>query len=194
VQTRYDDIAKVGLYRTDDRERISTIREDSIDEISIGLYSELAQRWSPHVRSVLGLRLDHYRFDVEANQPANSGEVNDTLLSPKLSLIFGPWHKTEYFFSIGQGFHSNDARGVTITVDPATGAPVERVEPLVKAWAADLGLRSAILPNTQLALSVFALRLASELVYVEMPAARRPAARASATGWSWAFSTGPGGG
>jgi outer membrane receptor protein involved in Fe transport len=166
VQTRYDDIAKVGLYRTDDRERFSTIREDSIDEISIGLYSELAQRWSPHVRSVLGLRLDHYRFDVEANQPANSGEVNDTLLSPKLSLIFGPWHKTEYFFSIGGGFHSNDARGVTIAVDPVTGEPVDAVDPLVKAWAVDLGLRSAILPNTQLALSVFALRLDSELVYV----------------------------
>jgi hypothetical protein len=166
VQTRYDDIETVGLYRTRNRERLSIIREDSIDEVSIGAYAELAQRWSDHVRSVLGLRLDHYRFDVQSDRPANSGEASDTLLSPKLSLIFGPWHKTEYFLSLGQGFHSNDARGTTITIDPATGEPAAPVDPLVKAWAVDLGLRSAILPKTQLALTAFALRLDSELVFV----------------------------
>ena len=42
----------------------------------------------------------------------------------------------------GLGFHSNDARGATITVDPATGEPADRVTPLVRAKGAEVGVRT----------------------------------------------------
>ena len=43
---------------------------------------------------------------------------NAGLISPKLSLNFGPWSKTEYFANVGYGYHSNDARGATERVKP----------------------------------------------------------------------------
>lgn len=166
VQFRHDDIDTVGLYRTVQRERRSTIREDIVAETSLGVFAELGQRWSEHVRSVLGARVDGYRFDVDAQRELNSGVANDALISPKLSLVFGPWQETEYFFGVGRGFHSNDARGAVIQVDPVDGSTMQPVEPLVPAWGIDVGLRTAALPRTQLAASVFALRLDSELVFV----------------------------
>ena len=42
----------------------------------------------------------------------------------------------------GRGFHSNDARGTTIRVDPTDGVtPVDRVDPLVAATGAEVGFR-----------------------------------------------------
>ena len=38
-----------------------------------------------------------------------------------LSLVFGPFAQTDYYFNVGPGFHSNDVRGATITVDPNDG-------------------------------------------------------------------------
>ena len=70
----------------------------------------------------LGLRYDRYRFDVDAHQPPRTRATSPPASRrPRLSLIFGPWDKTEYFVNAGYGFHSNDARGVTIKVDPTTG-------------------------------------------------------------------------
>ena len=59
----------------------------------------------------------------------NSGNTTDSIFSPKLSLIFGPWASTELYLNGGFGFHSNDARGTTITVDPKTGDPAQRWTP-----------------------------------------------------------------
>ena len=69
-----------------------------------------------------------------------------SLASPKLNLIFGPWSQTEFFVNYGQGFHSNDARGTTITIDPKTGAPADRVSPLVKTRGSEVGVRTEIAP------------------------------------------------
>ncbi len=41
----------------------------------------------------------------------------------------------------GQGFHSNDVRGVTIKVDPQTGEPVDSVDLLVRSVGAETGVR-----------------------------------------------------
>ena len=62
-----------------------------------------------------GLRGDFYRARVESDLSANSGRASAHLVNPKLNLIFGPWRDTEYFVNLGGGFHSNDARGTTIT-------------------------------------------------------------------------------
>ncbi len=72
------------------------------------------------MRSVAGLRGDRFDFKVASSIPENSGKPNGSIVSPKLSLVFGPWSKTEYFVNYGQGFHSNDARGTTATVTAKT--------------------------------------------------------------------------
>lgn len=97
----------------------------------------------------------------------NSGSGNDTLASPKVSLVFGPWNDTEFFLAAGRGFLSNDARGATITVDPVDGVtPVDSVTPLAKAKGSEAGIRTALIPNSQLSLSVWQLDLDSELLFV----------------------------
>lgn len=162
---RRDRIDPIGLYATRDRERLSVVREDRVVESSLGLYAANEAQWTEWLRSIAGLRYDACVFDVTSMTPQNSGRVTDGIVSPKLSLVFGPWARTEYFVNAGYGFHSNDARGVTINVDPVTGEPAERATPLVRSKGAELGLRSEALANVQSSLALWYLTLDSELAF-----------------------------
>ena len=166
IQIRHDDISPVGLYRTVARQRIATVRQDDVKQTSYAAFSSLALRWTDWLRSEVGLRADHFDFDVESDLVANSGSADDSIVSPKLSLTFGPWTNTEYFLNFGRGFHSNDARGTTITVDPNDSTPVDRVNPLVCATGSEVGLSTSIIPNVRLAASLWTLKLDSELLFV----------------------------
>ncbi|HKE92801.1 MAG TPA: TonB-dependent receptor [Povalibacter sp.] len=167
VQIRADDIGKVALYRTIERERFDTVREDSVRQTSYSAYASVDTHWSDRVRTTVGVRGDYFDFDVDANLVDNSGRATDSIVSPKFALVLGPWASTEFFFNVGNGFHSNDARGTTIRVDPADGVtPAERVDPLVKATGVDLGLRTALVPDMQISASVWQLDLDSELLFV----------------------------
>ncbi len=161
-----NDIIDNGLLHTKNRQTLSTTRKDQIQEDSIGLYFQNTVQWLEKFRTVTGVRSDFFWFDVNNNIDANSGKEYDSMTNPKLSLIFGPWAKTEYYFSYGSGFHSNDARGTTTTVDPKTGAPIDRVNPLARSTGFEAGLRTAILPGLQASISFFQLDLDSELIFV----------------------------
>ena len=165
-ELRQDRIRPVGLYSTLHRERLSTTREDNVTEGSAGIYGQNDTQWNSWFRSLLGLRYDRYRFNVDSDVAENSGSVTAGIWSPKASLIFGPWDKTEYFVNLGSGFHSNDARGVTIKVDPKSGDAVDSATPLVRSTGAELGLRTEVDPDVQSSLALWYLKLGSELVFV----------------------------
>jgi hypothetical protein len=101
TQLRYDDIAPVGLYHTMARERLSTVREDDVRQASGAAYLHADTQWAARVRTVLGLRGDVYRFDVNSSDPRNSGRETATRPSPKLSVALGPWARTELYASYG---------------------------------------------------------------------------------------------
>ncbi len=175
LQIRSDSITN-GLYQTVRRSRTDkvdyngntipdTTRADDIWEISLSPYVENKVQWADKLRSVCGLRMDYYNFDVNSNLPANSGTRDAAIVSPKGSLIFGPWAKTEYYLSGGLGFHSNDARGVTQRVDPKTGDPVESADPLVRTKGAEIGVRTTIVKGLQSTLALWWLDIDSELVF-----------------------------
>ncbi len=167
VQGRQDDIDNVGLYRTAARQRLSTVRSDSVNQGSLGLYGQWGAQWSDWLRSVAGLRHDRYRFKVDSSLAANSGKENDGITSPKLSLIFGPFANQEFYYNWGQGFHSNDARGTTIRVDPSNpGDPMSRVPALVKSRGQEMGWRSAPAPGWNTSVALWRLDLDSELLFV----------------------------
>ncbi|MEZ5289231.1 MAG: TonB-dependent receptor [Vicinamibacterales bacterium] len=166
LQLRNDDIGTVGLYHTVGRRRLDTVREDTVLQTSVSGYAQNETAWTPWLRTLAGVRLDTYRFDVTADIAANSGTTSSALASPKASATFGPWAGTEVYLNGGFGFHSNDARGATITVDPATGEPADRVTPLARARGAEAGVRSVRIPHLQSSLSVWTLHLDSELVFV----------------------------
>lgn len=155
-----------GLYDTVARQRRATTREDQIVETSGAVFFENNHRWNSWLRSVAGVRLDHYRFKVEGDRAANSGRARASKASPALSLIFGPWKATEFYLNAGRGFHSNDARGTTISIDPKTQEAVERVTPLAAATGMELGMRTEALAGLQSSLSFYRLDFDSELVFV----------------------------
>ncbi|MEM7351189.1 MAG: TonB-dependent receptor [Acidobacteriota bacterium] len=165
VQLRYDDIDN-GLFRTRDRVRLATVREDAIRQGSGGLFLRTMVHWSDVVRTRLGARVDYLSVDVDSNLGVNSGSEDDVVVSPKLSLILGPWADTEIYLNIGRGFHSNDARGATLRRDPLSGEPASPVDLLVPAWGADLGARHEVLNGWQMTLTLFVLELDSELLFV----------------------------
>jgi len=166
IELRRDDIGAVGLYHTARRQRLDTVREDAIDETAVGVHYATTVYWQPWLRSVAGLRYDRYDFEVRSDDPRNSGRADDGLLSPKLSLIFGPWLRSELFLNAGSGFHSNDARGTTATIDPGSGDPVQKVDALVRGRGAEIGVQTRYLPKLQTALSLWTLKLDSELLYI----------------------------
>ncbi len=165
VQARQDRLDPVALYSTVARQRVATARLDQVRQTSAAVYLDNNLRWSDWLRSVAGVRVDHYRFDVDSNIAANSGRAREQLTSPKLSLIFGPWVQTEFFLNYGEGFHSNDARGTTAHLTPHELLPTAPVTPLVKSRGSEIGMRSEWVPGLQSSLAVWRLRLASELVF-----------------------------
>lgn len=185
LQARYDDISQVALFSTEAQNRLSTTRDDKVRESSMGVYAENATQWLRWFRTVAGVRADFYRFDVNSSLAANSGKVNDHIFSPKLNVVFGPWAKTEYFANYGRGFHSNDARGTTITVDPKTGQPVDAVTPLVKTEGAEIGVRTELIPNLQSSIALWELKLDSELLFVGDAGSTEPSRPSRRSGIEW---------
>ncbi|WP_352886480.1 TonB-dependent receptor [Sinimarinibacterium thermocellulolyticum] len=157
IDTRYDRIGDVGLYRTAARQRLDTVRRDAIDDTRLGGFVGLELSTAEWMHLTAGTRLDHYDYEVESRSGLADRSGDELQWSPKLSLILGPWAATQFFVNAGRGFHSNDARG-------DDGSP--GFDPLVAARGAEFGLRSAPLPGLELALALWALELDSELVYV----------------------------
>ena len=164
IQVQRDAIRN-GLLSTRARQEISETRRDRIKETSVDAYFENTTHWAEKFRIVVGLREDYFAFNVHSSLDANTGKTHASLVSPKLSLIFGPWFKTEFYLNAGTGFHSNDARGTVIAVDPKSGDPATRVPGLVRAKGAEAGIRTEIVPRLQSTLSVYGLDFDSELIF-----------------------------
>jgi hypothetical protein len=158
LQAQNDNIFN-GLQHTQARQTLDVTRQDHIVETSRAAWVESAMRWGEYFRGVAGLRADNYRFrvrsDLTAAMASTTASTSDTLLSPSLNLVFGPWKSSELYLNYGQGFHSNDARGA-----------VTSAEPLVRSRGMEIGLRTEAIPKMQTALSLYRLDFDSELSYV----------------------------
>lgn len=166
VQTRHDDI-HVGLFKTLRRDTLSTVREDRVRQSSVGVYAQNTMRWNEWFRTIAGVRYDRYSGRVVSDTPENSGDAAAWIASPKASMIFGPFSGTELFLNAGRGFHSNDIRGATITVDPSDKTtPQQKVPLLVRAQGAEAGIRTQAIANLDSSVAVFVLDYASELLFV----------------------------
>ncbi len=164
LQVRHDAIRN-ALYHTESLARIGVIRRDAIRQWGSGAWAETWMRPAPRLRLGLGFRVDRFGAEVTAYRPENSGRASDWLASPKLQLAFRMYPSVEAYVDVGYGFHSNDARGATIRIDPRSGRPVRRVDPLVRAWGSEIGLRWHR-GGLHATLSAFVLDLDSELLFV----------------------------
>jgi hypothetical protein len=151
----------------------------------IGFYVENKIKWAEKFRTVLAVRGDEALYNVTSLTPPytaselpgspvinfaelNSGSASKFLPSPKASLIFGPWAKTEFYLQGGFSFHSNDARGATQYVQPISPdypfpTPSIPISPLVQTKGAEVGVRTLLVPHLQSTLSYWYLHSNSEL-------------------------------
>jgi len=173
TQIRIDDIDKVGLRSSAQRQILSPIRLDSVVEKSAGLYWQSELHWTDKLRTVVGLRYDYYDFDVTAIEAAdistlrpNSGAQSDDIVTPSVSLIYTLSESSEFYVSVGQGFHSNDARGTTIRFDPVSGETAAPVDPLVDTLGSEIGFRTFLTDRLNASIALWQLDIDSELIFV----------------------------
>jgi hypothetical protein len=165
LQVRNDYIPDSGLNHTAQRQVLDVQIYDHIDVATAGLHGGNRIQWTPWLRSEVGLRADVLGVHVDSTtNGANSGSAAGAVVSPKATLVFGPWKKTELYLDVGTGFHSNDARGATITVD-AAGQPQGKVPLLVRTKGAEVGARTSIVPGLTSTLSLWVLQSDSELTF-----------------------------
>ncbi len=185
VQTRYDDI-NVGLFKTAQREILSTVRNDQVQEGSVALWADTTARWTDWLRTTVGIREDYFAGHVLSDTPQNSGNAQAAMTSPKAGIVLGPWYKTEFYGNAGFGLHSNDIRGATITVDPNDKVtPLERVPLLVRSKGAELGIRTKAIDGLTSSLAVFVLDFDSELLFVGDAGTTEPSRPSRRVGVEW---------
>ena len=181
LQFRYDDIMNLGLDHSANRQYLNTVSHNNVSEASTGIYFKNQTYWQKKIRTITGIRgdyinndvseLDNTRHDPLVNA-ANSGLSHQTRVSPKLSLIIGPWYDTEYFINAGYGYHSNDARGTVLHLNPVDGTPfadgnrLNPVSPLAGSRGAETGIRSNFIHDLNSTLALWFLESSQELVFV----------------------------
>ena len=165
LQFRYDSI-RVGLSNTQARRQLETVTDDQVNQSLTSAYLQNSTSWTKWMRTVVGARADYINMNstsfILAENSGNAAAVN---VSPKFSLILGPWEKTEFFFNAGGGIHSNDARGVIYKIDPTTGLASSQVPALAATTGMELGLRTEIVKDVKSSLALWTLKSSSELVY-----------------------------
>jgi len=169
---RGDDILGNQLNYTKQRGFLSKQTDHGIGVVDTYAYGLADVTWTPWLRTLVGLRFDDIWIDVgnrlEDVAPLDlrgEGTDNDYMFSPKASVVLSPWADsdsalapTQFFLNYGEGFHSNDARGVVRDVQP--------VDLITKARGGEIGMRSRFLDRLDLAMSVWLLDLDSEIVFV----------------------------
>jgi hypothetical protein len=196
LQTRIDDIRDVGIFATVDRRMLGATQNAGVLESSAALYVESSTQWLDYLTTTVGLREDGFDFDVKdkmlnpdgscslASDPLGcvGGNKRAAIFSPKLGIVLGPWAKTTYFINLGDGYHSNDARGVTRSGQNPSDAPVT---PLTRATSGEVGVATKIIPNLESRLDIFELRLKSELVFDGDAGVTSPSGATTRTGIEW---------
>jgi hypothetical protein len=196
AQARIDDIKDVGIFSSFERQTTGARQNAGVMESNGALYAENSVQWTGHFRSVVGLRDDEFNFSVKdkmlnpdgsctlSSDPlgCNTGSKRSSIFSPKLGLVIGPWADTTFFVNAGDGYHSNDARGVTRS---GQNPDVTAVTPLTRAASAELGLVSELFPGWKTTLDVFKLKLRSELVFSGDAGVTEPSGSTTRTGIEW---------
>jgi hypothetical protein len=196
LQARVDDIRDVGIFPTLERQVIGTTQNAGVLESNGALYAESGVQWLPYLSTTLGLREDQFDFDVKDKMLNRDGSCNissdplgcvtgnqrATIFSPKLGVVLGPWAKTTYFLNVGDGYHSNDARGVTRSGQNPEQTPVT---PLTRATSAEVGIASQWMPNLETRLDIFQLKLKSELIFDGDAGVTSPSGATTRRGVEW---------
>tara|TARA_B100000029_G_C17603636_1_gene966633 strand:- start:1780 stop:3813 length:2034 start_codon:yes stop_codon:yes gene_type:complete len=122
LEFRHDDIGPVGVEHQKNGAFVANIANNDITESSVGMYAEATIYLKDNLRWFTGLRGEHYSFEVKSHTAGSSqGSKSDNIVSPKTGLAYALNENIEFYGSWGEGFHSNDARGVVNSLSPLPG-------------------------------------------------------------------------
>ncbi len=168
ASTRSDDV-RSALLRSRERQVLASVRDNQVNETSIGAYAKEELTLTKWLRVVGGGRADFFSFSVDDRQEqlggpagATSGVKGATQLSPKASVVLTPLQQKniqlDLYLNYGHGFHSNDARGVILGAGSAT--------PLTRATGSEAGARTRLFDRWDVGIAAWQLDLDSETVWL----------------------------
>lgn len=185
LDARCDLIDPVGLLHTDHRRVLESWGVDSVVETKIEPWVDLDSRLTPWIKVMLGLRGVYLNADVRSDYTVNSGSAEASMLLPKVTVVLGPWAKTELYANYGDGYHSNDVRGATATINEKSGDSVDKVTLLVRSRGFEIGGRNDVIPGLQNSLALWLQDFSSELVWDADEGTTDPSAPSRRMGVEW---------
>ncbi len=157
VGMRLDDVNDISLLRTEKRSYLSDVKKGDVNEAGVHAYvSEtltLSERWSVNA----ALRFDHFNFRYKDKVEITDRSVGKSIVSPKLNINYQLNPAVQLYVRAGLGFHSNDARVVTLE---------DGKEILPRAYGLDFGMKSKITDRLFVHAALWGLDLNQEFVYV----------------------------
>lgn len=178
-ETRFDDIKDIGLDHGINGKPDYYIARFAVQEKSLSAFIESKSRVLDKINLYLGLRADKYWFETKGKSGVGwSSKIEDSILSPKIGINYEFTRNFAVFANYAEGFHSNDARGVTRPIDGATG--------LVKGKVSEFGIRYEK-RNLILSLDYWQSRIDSELVYVADAGQTEPSDASKRHGYEFNF-------
>lgn len=168
LQNRNDSI-NVALWRQVRRNRFFAVNKLHVDQSSLSAFLQQQVLFNDWIRFEGGLRGDQFWFSTRDRLPGQDPDPNfesvfidggtqDGIVSPKANLIFTVAPQTDLYLNYGNGFHSNDARVAILT--KGTG-----FDPLTRSYGAEMGARTVLMEDIDLAAAFWWLDLDSELVF-----------------------------
>jgi len=157
---RYDDINDISLSHTiNQRTVLGYNANGNIDQTNLNLFANGTLTFTPKFSMSAGVRIDQFHFVYEnlLDTAYSRKSVSKGVVSPKVSFNYMATPNTTFYLKGGYGFHSNDARVVTVQ----NGYDI-----LPKALGADLGTIWKPDANIILQAAVWVLDLDQEFVYV----------------------------
>jgi outer membrane receptor protein involved in Fe transport len=135
TELREDSLGPVGLDHTIGGAVDFVKTAFDVKETSAGLYAEATLRPVDRLMIIGGLRGDWYRFRTTDLGGAIgwSGLAKDHAFAPKIGVNYELFDGFALYGNYAEGFHSNDARGVTNPTDPSPG--------LIEGKMKELGFR-----------------------------------------------------
>jgi outer membrane receptor protein involved in Fe transport len=158
-----NDLIRTNLDQTVERRVLDRTVDAEVREGSLsGWFMESVNPY-PWLYIEAGVRADHFGFSTvdhlnDTGSASVTGIRDATIYSPKVNAVFTPGGHTDIYLNYGEGFHSNDARGVTSQTAPA--------RPLTKARGYEVGARTKLWERWDLATSLWQLDMDGEFVWV----------------------------
>jgi hypothetical protein len=175
VNLRFDKTRDSELSRTKNRV-ITTdrIKLGDVKEFNQGLWVTETIKWNKKFTITAGLRFDHFsNYYLDKLDQDRLNKISESIISPKLKFYYQLNKKTQFYFTAGKGFHSNDVR---VAIQTA-GKNI-----LPAAYGADLGMVCKPSKNLLIQSALWYLKLQQEFVYVGDEGVIEPSGRSRRLG------------